>query len=285
MATNIAERTLLNTVIGDRSDLYDQLQGYGHIFIGGITLVLMGLCVVYMLHRFAARPLNRRIGNRRLIRVLFGYLYALVLVTTMLLAIRRLGFEVENLSRVAYLLLSLLAVLAYFLAPFFPRLPFTLGQMIETSGELGFVDSISQFHTTIRKLDGTIVFVPNPLLLASKILNYHLTPNRRIELNVSVSKHSAPKEAMDLITGLMRDDARVLTDPAPSVFVVNASAVGFDLFATCWVANADWFGARSDLWLKLMDAFLKDGQISMTLPRQEVVTIKADDRGTRGEKS
>ena len=53
----------------------------------------------------------------------------------------------------------------------------------------------------------------------------------------------------------------------------------------CWVANAEFLGARSDLWLKLMDAFLKDGQISMTLPRQEVVTIKADDRGTRGEKS
>ena len=277
METNIVEKTFLDAVTGDMTGVIEQLQGYGSLFVNGLYLILIGLFVVYMLHRFASRPLNRHLKNRRLIRVLFGFLYSLVLVTTVLLAMRRIGFEVDNLARVAYLLLCVLAVLAYFLAPFFPRLPFTLGQMIEANGVLGFVDSISQFHTTIRKLDGTIAFIPNPLLLSSKILNYHLTPNRRIELNFTVSKHGAPKEAMDLPIRLMREDTRVLADPPPSAFVVNATATGLDLFATCWVANADWFGTRSDLWLKLVDAFSKDERIGMVLPRQEVVVIKDND--------
>jgi small conductance mechanosensitive channel len=284
MATNITEHTIMDAMVGDRIGLLEQLQGYGNLFLNGLYLILIGLFVVYMLHRFASRPLYRHIKNRRLIRVLFGFLYALVLVTAILLAMQKIGFDVGSLGRLAYLLLCILAVLAYFLAPFFPRLPFTLGQMIEANGELGFVDSISQFHTTIRRLDGTIVFVPNPLLLASKILNYHMTPNRRIELNLSVNNDSDLKETMAAFLRLMRADERVLEEPAPSVYVVNATAAGLDLFATCWVANADWFRARSDLWLQLVDAFLKDDRLSMSLPQQEVFVMKDNSLGKPPEK-
>jgi small conductance mechanosensitive channel len=276
MATNINETTILEAVVADRTGLFEQLQGYGDLFLNGLYLILIGLFVVYMLHRFASRPLYRHIRNRRLIRVLFGFLYALVLVTAILLAMQKIGFDVDSLGRVAYLLLCILAVLAYFLAPFFPRLPFTLGQMITANGELGFVDSISQFHTTIRRLDGTLVFVPNPLLLASNILNYHMTPNRRIELNLSVNNDSDLKRTMAMFLRLMREDKRVIEEPPPSIFVVGATASGVDLTAFCWVSNADWFRTRSDLWLQLVDTFIKDDCLSMSLPQQEIFVMKDD---------
>lgn len=74
------------------------------------------------------------------------------------------------------------AVLAFYLVPFLPKLPFMLGHMIETGGVLGIVESISTFHAQIRSFDGNIVFIPNALLMAGRIVNFSYTPIRRVEL-------------------------------------------------------------------------------------------------------
>ena len=55
--------------------------------------------------------------------------------------------------------------------------------MILLNGILGTVDNISTYHTTIRKFDGTIVFIPNTAVTGGNIMNYHDIPTRRIELN------------------------------------------------------------------------------------------------------
>ena len=52
--------------------------------------------------------------------------------------------------------------------------------------------------------------------------------------------------------------------------VLNANALGVEMAAYCWVKNADWSGARSDLWLNAVNAFNKDSRVTMSLPQQEV---------------
>ncbi len=283
METNATQTTILEVVAGDNAGVVEQLRGYGDLFADGLYLIVIGLLLVYLLHRFASKFIYRHIENRRFVRVCFGFLYALVLLTTTLLAMERIGLDVEVLTRVSFLLLCLGAVLAYFLAPFFPRLPFALGHMVEIQGELGVVDAISHIHTTIRKLDGTMVFIPNPSLLASKVKNFSDTPTRRVELALSVNNDCDLKETMDLFIRLMEDDERVLEEPAPpSVFVVNANASGVDLVVYCWVKNADWFRTRSDLWLKLVDTFLHDERLAMSLPQQEVFVVEGKGASRRG---
>ena len=166
------------------------------------------------------------------------------------------------------------AVVVFFLVPFFPRLPFKLGHMVEINGVLGFVDTITTFHTSIRKFDGTMVFVPNALVMASKIMNFSETPSRRIEMKLSVNTDSNIEESKALFLRLMTEDERVLDEPAPpAVFVMDANAAGVEILAICWVKNADWFSTRSDLWLKVVDAFMGDNRVAMSLPQQEVYVI------------
>ena len=270
--------TNTNTVVAVISDmaenpvgLTDILKKYGDLFVNGLYLVVLGLLAVYILHRVASRFIYRYVKNRRAVWVVFGFLYALVLATSILLAMEKIGIDVQNVSRITLLVLMVSAVLLYFLIPFLPRLPFSIGHMVEISGELGMVDSISHFHTVIRRLDGTMVFIANPMVLAGKILNYHQTPHRRIELALSVNNDSELQDTIDLFLQLMKEDERVSDEPAPpAVYVVNVTASGVDLTAYCWVKNADWFRARSDLWLKINSAFLKDQRYAMSLPQQEV---------------
>jgi small-conductance mechanosensitive channel len=75
----------------------------------------------------------------------------------------------------------------------------------------------------------------------------------------------------------MNDDERVVDEPAPpAVFVMNANAAGVEMFAVCWVNNGDWLTTRSDLWMKVVDAFIKDERVAMSLPQQEVYVVEGN---------
>ena len=202
--------------------------------------------------------------------VFFGALYVLVFVITSLLVLRSLGYEVSAIGQIAILIVLIGAVIAFFLVPFFPKLPFMIGNMVEINDTLGIVDSISTFHTHLRTLDGKIVFIPNALLMASRIVNYHQTPNRRIELKLSVGVDCDLGLCRKFLLEIMSADDRVLSDPGPVVFVLDANAAGVEMVGYCWVANGDWITTRSDLWLLVVDKFQNDPAVSLSLDKKEV---------------
>ena len=42
------------------------------------------------------------------------------------------------------------------------------------------------------------------------------------------------------------------------------------MVAFCWVANADWFGTRDSLYLKLMDRLGSDKDVKLAVTRSDV---------------
>ena len=258
--------------------IVDQLSGYGSLIVNGLYLIIAGMLVIFLLYKLASKFLYPHTKHRRLFKVFFGTLYVLVLLITALLALKRIGFDVDAIGHLALMGVLIGAVVVFFLVPFFPRLPFKLGHVVEINGVLGFVDTITTFHTSIRKFDGTMVFVPNALVMASKIMNFSETPSRRIEMKLSVSTDSNIEESKALFLRLMSEDERVLDEPAPpAVFVTDANAAGVEIFAICWAKNGDWFSTRSDLWLKVVDAFMRDSRVAMSLPQQEVYVIDGNE--------
>lgn len=69
----------------------------------------------------------------------------------------------------------------------------------------------------------------------------------------------------------MSSDERVLTEPGPAVFVMDANAVGVGMTGYCWVRNSDWLSTRSDLWLQVVDMFQDDPAVSLSLDKQEIL--------------
>jgi small conductance mechanosensitive channel len=252
-----------------------QVSQYGELIIGSLVVLIVGMGIIYLIHWLASRFVFPHLRRTRLVNVIFGVIYALVLVIMAMLALHRVGLDVTVISRVALASVLIGGVVIFFLAPFLPMLPFKIGHIVEVNGELGVVDGISSFRITLRKFDGTEVFIPAPSIMTSKIKNYSDTPSRRIEINLSVDNHSNLEEIKATVVRLIGEDERVLDDPAlPDVFVTNTHAAGVDMVAVCWVKNEDWFGARGDLWLKIVDAFLKDSRVALSLPQQEVYLVQ-----------
>ena len=145
--------------------------------------------------------------------------------------------------------------------------------MIEVAGIFGNVEAISYVHTTIRTFDGAMVFVPNPIVLASKIINYNDIPERRIALNLTVTLDANIEEVRTVICKIMNGDERVISEPAPIVRATTASAIGVNLTALCWVKNDAFLNTQSDLWIQVITEFNHNDQVTLARPKQNIHLI------------
>ncbi len=272
MATESAEITPMDYIRSESGELAEHLGEYSYLVGDILWVIALGVLAVFLLHKLASGFLYSLVSNNRAVRVMFGTLYVLVFVVAILGALRKMGLAIDTLGSVAVLTVLVGAIVVYFIIPFLPRLPFVVGHTIETNGVMGTVDQVSSFHTTIRKFDGTLVFLPNALVMASKILNYSYTPSRRIEMQLSLPSGKDLEAIRTRVLGVIQEDERVLDDPSPpAAFVMSADAAAVHMTVFCWVKNEDFLGARSDIWLKIMA--LREsaaGDVPLALPRQVV---------------
>jgi small-conductance mechanosensitive channel len=70
---------------------------------------------------------------------------------------------------------------------------------------------------------------------------------------------------------IMDVEDRVLSEPGPMVFVLDANAASVKMVGYFWVRNDDWFSTRSDLWLQVVDKFQNDPAVNLSLDKQEVL--------------
>ena len=255
------------------TDAVNQINRVGPLIVGGLLVLIFGTLAVFTLHVLGGRLVYPLLATRgqRLFTVAFATLYVLVLVASALMLLRRLGYDTSVLAPVAFAIVLGASVLFFFLVPYLPRLPFMRGNMVELVGVMGIVDRVTPMYTNVRTFDGRVVFVPHTLLAASRIVNYHTLPKRRIELEVKATLDSDLDRCRELLLEVMKGDSRVLEEPAPSVLATNADAAGIEMVGWCWVKNDDWFPARSDLWFRVIDAFGKDEGVALSVARHEVL--------------
>ena len=275
-----AEEQPVAAAIQEAAGVLDQVSAYGSLITNSLFLIIIGMVAVFLLHKLTSKFLYPHIKKTRLMRVVFGTLYVLILVVTMLMVLNKIGIDTTVISKIALMTVLTGAVIVFFLIPFLPRLPFLIGQMIEVNGVFGTVESISYAHTTIRTFDGAMVFVPNPVILASKITNYHDLPERRIALNLIVNLDADIEEVRTFLLKIMNGDERVVEEPAaPLVRAATASANGLELTALCWVKNEDFLNTQSDLWIRVVTAFNNDERVTMSRPKQDIYI--ADSKGDK----
>ncbi|WP_421682259.1 mechanosensitive ion channel [Stutzerimonas urumqiensis] len=118
--------------------------------------------------------------------------------------------------------------------------PFRVGDWIEAQGVSGSVAGIQIFHTTLKTGDNKTVIVPNGSLSNGIITNYSREATRRADINIGIDYGSDIKRAREVLLGLAQD-ARVLRDPEPAVFVTALADSTVNLSLRVWVATGDFW--------------------------------------------
>ena len=271
MAESLPVEKKIEEIVNTTSKVADSLRGYGSLIIESLYIVIGAMLVIFAIHWLAAKLIYPHLKTKRFVRVFFGTLYVLVIVIVSLLILDEIGVPTEGVAELMLASVLIGAVIVFFLVPFVPRLPFFIGHMVDINGTFGVVSAIDVFRITIKQFDGIITTLPTTMVLAAKIKNFSQMPEKRIEIKLIVNNDSELETTRELLIQILTDEERVLEEPSPPfTHVIDATAAGVEMMAYCWVKTEDFLSTRTDLWLRLVQAFNDDHRISMSLPQHEV---------------
>ncbi|MDZ7698849.1 MAG: mechanosensitive ion channel [Deltaproteobacteria bacterium] len=147
--------------------------------------------------------------------------------------------------------------------------PFKVGDFIMGAGEMGTVKEIQLFTTILATPDNVQVLIPNGKLFSSTIKNISAYDTRRVDLIIGIGYGSNIQEAYDVMFDLMGRDERVLSDPAPQIYVTELADSSVNLTVRCWVKSGDFWTVKCDLTRAIKEAF--DGKgIEIPFPQRTV---------------
>lgn len=222
-----------------------------------VGIALLVLVAGVMLSRFVAAhaadflPRTRAIDTT--IAPLLGQIarYA-ILVVTIVIVLSQFGVDTTSMLAVlgaaglaiALALQGTLANLAAGVMMIWLR-PFNVGEYIDAEGVAGTVVEIGLFGTRLRTYDGIFVFAPNSKIWASKVTNYTREKTRMVETKIGISYTANIAEAREALLAVATDE-RVLSDPAPFVFVDSLGDSAVVLCLRAWVRGSEWWQASVD---------------------------------------
>jgi small conductance mechanosensitive channel len=255
------------------------LATYGMSVVGAIIILTLGWIAARIGRRVTGKLLERSKVDPAVISFVTSLVYFLILTFTVLATLAKFG--IQTASFVAILGAAGFAVgfalqgsLANFAAEVLILLlrPFKVGDYIMGAGEEGTVKEITLFTTVLATLDNIKVMVPNGKLFGDVIRNVTAYDTRRVDLLVGISYGSDIQKAYDVVTDLMKQDARILSDPAPQVAVSELGDSSVDFVIRPWVKTEDYWSVKFDLIRRIKEAFDKNG-IEEPFPQRTIHMI------------
>lgn len=147
--------------------------------------------------------------------------------------------------------------------------PFRVGETITAGIVNGEVRGIGLFTTEITQADGLYVMVPNNELWNKPITNFSRLPTRRFELLVGISYADSIADARAEMLTIATHDQRVMSQPAPVVFVAALTDGAVRIGLRVWCSIEDYLTLSWDLTEAVKHRFDQVG-ITIAVPPLEV---------------
>ncbi len=147
--------------------------------------------------------------------------------------------------------------------------PFKVGDFILAQGDMGTVEEIQIFNTTLKTPDGVFMYIPNGPLANAIVTNFSKHTIRRIDLTVGIGYDDDIDKAKKVVLKVLDSEKRVLTDPEYSVVVCELADSSVNLKVRAWTAGSDWWPTQTDLLETIKKTFDKNN-ISIPYPQRDI---------------
>lgn len=147
--------------------------------------------------------------------------------------------------------------------------PFKVGDFIDAQGHKGVVKEIQIFNTILTEFDNKTVILPNGSLSNSSMVNYSTQATRRVDWTFGIGYGDNVAIAKNVLYELIKNDKRVLSDPAPFVAVSGLGDSSVNLVARVWVEGNDYWDVFFEMNESVYNAFNKEG-IRIPFPQMDV---------------
>jgi len=253
---------------------------YGINIIGAIAILVLGRIAAGIGRSVVGRLLEKAKTDPAIISFVRSLIYILILVFAVLAALAKFG--IQTASFVAILGAAGFAVgfalqgsLGNFAAGvlILALRPFKIGDYIMGAGEAGTVKEISLFTTVLSTPDNVKIMVPNGKLFGDVIKNVSAYDTRRVDFVIGIGYGSDIQKAYDVLDGLIKQDSRILPEPAPQIAVSELADSSVNFVVRPWVKSPDYWPVKFDMTRKIKEAFDANG-IEIPFPQQTVHMIQ-----------
>ena len=152
--------------------------------------------------------------------------------------------------------------------------PFNDGDLVETAGVLGVVETIGIFTTTMRTGDNREIIIPNGEIFGGTITNFSKRSTRRVDMVFGIGYDDDIKKAKDILMRILEEDERILKDPAPLVAVGELADSSVNFNVRPWCKTEDYWNVYFDTHEKVKLTFDAEG-ISIPYPQMDIHQDKA----------
>jgi small conductance mechanosensitive channel len=264
----------LATIDQAKGTLLDLAVRFGPKLLVAILILIAGFIVSRWVARWFARALARveleppvRILLMRVVRLL-------VLLLFMIMALQNLGVELLPLlaglsvagAAVALATQGVLSNVAAGLTIIFTK-PFRVGQYVQIVGVEGQVESITLFSTTLSHTDRSLIVIPNRKVVGEILHNYGRV--RQLDVAVGVAYDTDLNSALAAIQEILRNNQRVLKDPAPFIQTTQLGNSAVVVAVKPWVSVVDFGDATGEINKSIVETF-RDRGIVIPYPQHEV---------------
>jgi small-conductance mechanosensitive channel len=251
--------------------------------LGGLVAFGLTLWLSWLLARFVSFALEQEVFTR--VRMAPGVPFALttfsryaILVIGFLAALAVLGFSFD---RVVLLLSAIGVGIGFGLQNvvnnfvsgailLFER-PLRVGDIVQLGDLLGEIMRIGIRSSRVRTFDGADVVVPNGDLISARVVNWTLSDRKRcVTIPVGVAYGTRPREVIEILQRVARDNPEVLDDPAPEALFrgFGDSSLDFELRAFT-ESKRGWLPVSSDLAVAISEA-LETAGITIPFPQRDL---------------
>ncbi|WP_207063787.1 mechanosensitive ion channel family protein [Motiliproteus sp. SC1-56] len=275
------ELNQLASLNGEQLSAYkDMAIEYGVLYGGKLLMAIITLLLGLWLIRYLVRGLDRVLKAAKVEDTLASFLDKLASITLKVLLLVSVASMVgiKTTSFIAILGAAGLAVglalqgsLANFAGGVLILLfkPFKVGDYIEAQGHSGTVKEIQIFNTVLHTVDRKTIIIPNGNLSNGSIINFSLSPIRRVDMVFGISYDDDLRKAKAILQRLVAEDDRILTDPASQVVLSALADSSVNFSVRAFVNAPDYWDVFFEMQEKVKLTFDEEG-ISIPYPQQDV---------------
>jgi small conductance mechanosensitive channel len=255
---------------------------FGPRLVAALLILFAGVLVSRWVTRWANRGLSH-IDLEPPVRVLLAriaWLFSMALFV--ILALQNLGVELLPLiaglgvagAGLALATQGVLSNVVAGLSIIFTK-PFRVGEYISIVGEEGTVEAITLFNTTLGHLDRSRVVIPNRKITGEILHNFGQV--RQLDVSVGVAYDTDMSTALSLIDEVLRNNSRILADPAPVVRTMQLGEWSVVIGVKPWVRIPDFGPATGEVNRAILEVFRNRG-VDMPVPQREIRMISEASR-------
>ncbi|MGZ8509130.1 MAG: mechanosensitive ion channel family protein [Chitinophagaceae bacterium] len=262
----------------------EKLQGWWVSLIKllpNLVLALLVIILAILIGRFVRRNLYRLL-SRISAKASFNSLFATITQIVVLLIGLFIALDILQLNKAVSSLLAGAGIIGIILGFAFQDItsnfiagiyiafkkPFDIGHTIKTNDFIGNVEEIQLRSTTIRTFSGLHLMIPNRDLIQKPLINYSLTPERRIELDFFIDYTSDLEITHKSVFNAIAKIAYLYPGKPVEIYFNDVKYTAIKISVWFWIDNHSppgYMVARHDAIFNVVTA-LKENKISLVLP-------------------